>query len=169
MKNSLHYLYWLIIIVVISICGLSIFHSGYLNFQAYCSATGKRLTDQEKIELAIISLLKYYPKTQHQLARYYDAETRPTKEQMNEKSMPLLYRNVSDFKRLNPSCCQVTQQPDGFEFPRATILDRASGSKSSFVSIKFLLRFKGEDGHLISRQLRFTVAIKNCGLVWNGI
>ncbi|MDN2701265.1 hypothetical protein O0881_04545 [Janthinobacterium sp. SUN100] len=169
MKPTFSKFFFSVILIIIIGMLVHYLHLGYRNFQGYCSETNALISDEKKIDLAIIELFKYYPKTNSELRRRFDRNASPLSTEMAGENYPVPYKNISEFKDLNKNCCRVTQQPSDIEDARATLFDRAMGTKSSFVEIRYFILYIDSTGKRKMLQRETMYAITNCGIVWNGI
>jgi len=136
------------------------------NYEGFCHGSDFRLNDQAKIDRAIEHFFRFYPKNEEELTRFLKFEgMRGLKIQPG--NVPIPYKGVPEFKSVNENCCRVLSQPEDMEASRATLLDRITGSVSSFVQINYTLRYIDTHGIDHSQKAQTHYAINNCGLVWN--
>ncbi len=77
------------------------------------------------------------------------------------------YDDLADFKRHNADCCRVLRQVQGLEEVPASFFDRIMGTASSFVEIRFVVRYRDASGRQFERKRSVSYPITNCGVVWN--
>ena len=142
---------------------------GFQNYLGYCSRTSTRVPDEEKIRLAISFFLEYYPKDNSSLRRFLINNENYSSKDATEKYKPITYLGIDHFKKTNPDCCQVLRQPKTFDIGPASLIDRVLGGKSSFVEIRYLLKYFDAAGNIKQSEDNVTVAITNCGYVWSGM
>lgn len=144
-------------------------YRAYLNYGGYCLQNGRKISDNEKIRSAVDFLLNSrYPKNEERLKALLRSSDGKSGSDLDSAGTPIAYRDALDFIAVNRDCCQVLLQPRGIDFPPATFLDRITGQKSSFVEIQYFLRYVDNSGIAREEKRNLTVAIKNCGHVWNG-
>jgi hypothetical protein len=113
-----------------------------MNYQGYCSDTGKVMTDDELAAAAIEN------------AEWFVATGA-------DKSKPYIkYKNAKEFLELNPGCCELH-----VENPEMNWTDKASGSYRAWVEISFLARYHTPDGRITGEKASQFVILGNCGVV----
>lgn len=144
--------------------GMFAAYGGYLCYLAwltnngYCHAEGKYLTDDEKIRVALIDVLREYPPS------VIRTPIDPTKGgNLTVPKDPINYRDVNEFLYLNPDCCKVRPTETYTEGSTVTLLEKLTGTASSVIETNYLVRYRGEDG--LERSIKTTPSlhITNCG------
>jgi len=143
-------------------------YAGMRNYMGYCAATGVRQSDDERIRRAIEHFLIAYPKDEQSLSRYFQMDSDASGTAHRIKGTPIPYINAAQFRELNPDCCSVTPTPAELEHPPSAWLDRVFGATSSFVNIRYRLRYHDQEGVAKDEVKHTTSAISNCGHVWRG-
>lgn len=168
-KNNLTFTSKLFFLTAVLTCGFygqKTFKYFYRNYQGYCGETDVRFSDPEKIDRAIEHLFIFYPKDERKLNRFLKMEGLSQLE-LSSKKKPLLYKGVPDFLKINEDCCRVVFRPTDVEAAPATIFEKMTGSVSSFVEIKYFLRYTDDLNKIHAKKSEVTYAINNCGVVWN--
>lgn len=135
------------------------------NYSGYCSSTGLRLSDEEKIELAIKQVIR---KTSPGGELFIEVSGRAvsTGHRYNYDALP--YKNVDEFMSVNKNCCRVVEDwPEIGASPG--LYARITGEFSGFVRIDFLRQKVKGDGSVMREKNRNYVALTNCGRVWSGL
>lgn len=136
-------------------------HLVRLTYAGYCHAAEKYLTDDEKIRVALVDLLKKHPPV------VMRSSVEANVFNMSPPDNPILYRNVDDFLSRNPDCCSVRyhtfpapeMQPDVMP-PLSDIL---TGTATRVVIVTYLVRFKDERNVEQSVKTTTYLHINNCG------
>ncbi len=124
-----------------------------MNYFGFCHASGRFLTDREKIDAAIEDAIAPYPPPLASLGNYPPTE-------------PIPYASIAEFRRLNPDCCTLSKSAR--KAPDVSFLSRIKGTNSTYVLVNFLVRFRDEHGNPLSEPARTFSAITNCGHAWSG-
>ncbi|HSC74692.1 MAG TPA: hypothetical protein VLB90_00460 [Pseudomonadales bacterium] len=132
-----------------------------MNYTGYCHAEGRYLSDEEKIDLAIRDILQTYPPVLTENAVGVIHSKRPEN--------PVYYTDITEFKSSNNNCCNITQVGPEGKNDRASLYSRITGRISGFVHVKYLVRYKDEQGTGLSKSIDTYPAITNCGAIWSGI
>jgi len=157
-------------LLMIFICLLflfKLFYDGKRNYQGICSETQVKLSDAEKINLAIEALISYYPKDERVLNNFLREVANPESEKLSGKK-PIPYKDLDDFHDYNKDCCEVLPQSKDIDSPPVNIIDRLSGSLSSFVKVKYKIRYFDEFRNKQKVASEVTYRISNCGYIHNG-
>ena len=146
----------------------------------YCAEQNRVLTDQEKIETVVTTIIKY-PKITYRKAwqgepgegKFADGEwwlpfgkADGGGQKMKKPSTPIYYKNVKEFFTFNPSCCFVTQRYNSIYNiggDDVSFWDRRTGRKTAIVVVLWLLRYTDEDGMPQTKALERFQAVDNCG------
>lgn len=138
-----------------------------LNYTGYCYEQGRYLTDQEKIDIAVIDLLKNFP------ANPRGPQVPPWSPRYFLPRDATRAQSIEDFYAMHPNCCEVTDQAR-FDFlqsefiaspgQKVPLMMRLTGMVSSYVLIRYKLHYLDEDGEekLWKNDYSYT-AISNCG------
>jgi hypothetical protein len=155
-----------IALALLSIVGYQLIYKGYSNYQGYCSGLRDPLSEDRKINMAIKYLMQFYPKDETELRRFIrSSKGLAVSDTLNYA--PVAYKSVEDFRKINKNCCRVLWQVVGVEDVPASLFDRIMGTKSSFVEIEYLLRYRDSVGVFYELNRRTVYPITNCGKVWN--
>jgi hypothetical protein len=73
-----------------------------------------------------------------------------------------MYRDVEEFRRLNPECCELVSNPQSVSFTW-----ELSGYARATVRVRYLVRYLNDDGMMIADDAIAEVTISNCGKVTN--
>jgi len=109
----------------------------YSNYLGECSDTKTRVTDKEKIDAAIEKIFSYYPKNNQELHRWFAMPYLSAREGATPERYPIPYKDLEEFKAINPDCCRVVRQPSDVEDAPAALFDQLAGTKGSFVEVHF--------------------------------
>jgi hypothetical protein len=135
------------------------------NYLGYCSSTGRRLTDDEKIRIAVRTVIRENSPGGELFIQVSGRAVR-TGRRFNDDSLP--YVDVDDFLAINRNCCRVVDVwPEIGASPGWYA--RLTGEFSGFVRLDFLSRKKEDDGQVSEEKRRGYVALTNCGRTWSGI
>lgn len=136
-----------------------------MNYQGYCIAQGRQLTDEEKLRVAIAYELKQYPPA----VDYH----KPPPEKQNVAAgyflkpiNPIYYRDVDEFLAVNPGCCQLKLKRS-VDQPVLLFRERASGAVTSFARITYKVRFLDKDNNAQAIEHTTYPALSNCGVPFN--
>jgi len=141
-----------------------------LNYAGFCFSEMRFLSDQEKIKIAVQYIFERYPKVGDEA--WYSPLGSNSKI-MKIKSWPenpVPYKNLNEFFAINPNCCKVTQdyRSIGGEGDNTSAWGCISGKKSAIVGVRYLLRYRDENGDIQSKLKEIFPGISNCGeLNWN--
>lgn len=138
----------------------------YRNYQGHCLETSLKTNDRTIINNAIANLFIYYPKDEKSL-RYFLRASGASDSAISLSSKPINYGSIAEFTKLNNDCCQILSRPIDIEASPASFFERITGSVSSFVQVRYLLRYFDKAGQMQQRQMEVTYAVNNCGVVWN--
>jgi hypothetical protein len=134
-----------------------------MNYTGYCHAEGRYLSDEEKIDSAV----------QHVLAGYSTSVEFPVKivngsfqrgPKWDKSRNTIRYKDANEFFEENPDCCKFSMViGEGYT---ASIIDRIFGYISTFVTIRYKVRYFDDDNIERYNDGGQAVAIKNCGQAW---
>lgn len=156
-------LMWILFAAVLG-CGVYLGYLGWLTTRGYCHAEGKYLTDEEKIRVALVDLLRKYPPAV--------VDKTVTAGQGRGRSAPVnpvRYRNVDEFLFLNPDCCKVRSvtYPELDVSPECIgshdLVDTLMGVATCAIEVTYLVRFKDEHEAVQSIKTTGWLHISNCG------
>lgn len=150
-------------LIVISISAVYVVVRLGLNYSGYCYEQKRYLTDQEKIEIAVREILRFYPPTLTEYGVSQGGEN-VVRWFSPEKAIP--YQSVEDFFKINKECCEITDYEKG-DFgqkgERISRLNKLLGDTSDNVRVRYRVRYFDERGSLMTRQYESYIAISNCG------
>ena len=118
-------------------------------------------------------ILKYYPKEGD--GKLYNIESYEpyfNGIQMSPPKYPVPYQGVDEFFQLNPNCCRIVQYYTS-PYPkesgeRISFFDKVTGRKTGIVTIQYHIRYKAQNGEVLSKPWDYAVAVNACGeLVWD--
>lgn len=174
---------WIYLIIVPTLIILLISY-WYLNLppEGYCQTENRRLTDRERIEKVVRTVLNEYPRAftpewpgGSSEGTLSDGQWfKPTKKVgdgdiqiMYKPSQPIPYRDMKEFFELNPSCCYVTQNYHpayGEGGGLVSSWDRLTGEKSAIAVVTWKLRYIDNDGILQTEEAHESYRwMDNCG------
>lgn len=78
----------------------------------------------------------------------------------------ILYKNPDEFLLINSDCCTFLNR--GKKGYTPTFYQKASGTISRFLEIKYLVRLKSDQKNKHKNLHAIYVGISNCGRIWNG-
>jgi hypothetical protein len=85
---------------------------------------------------------------------------------VNIPKKPIYYNSIEEFKAINKDCCRL------FDFDmngdQAGFITRASGDLSTYVRVRYKVRYLNSDNELIEDMKEILVAVTNCGRGWQG-
>lgn len=152
------YAKWGLVLILLVLSARAAWWSGR-NYAGYCEAESRYLTDEEKINIAITDTLRSYPPP---LPKYgSDGGTRKVVD-IRPPAEPINYADLEEFLRLNKDCCALTKEVR--EGQSVTPISRLTGRISTFVTVKYLVRYRDHQGNIVSEPSETFRAISNCGL-----
>lgn len=171
-------LLWMLI-AVLCVMAIALGYRGYMNYRGYCWEEGRYLTTQEKIRRTVEDVLKKYPpnilpmesimvdgKIIQVPRSIEDFEKREPGRSwtMVKPQFPIPYKDVDDFLRANPDCCEVRSAMtfDGPEGRVATFFDRLAGREFDFIKVRYLVKYM-ENGKEKLTQTSYYAGLSNCG------
>jgi len=136
-----------------------------LNYLGFCFSQMHFLSDEEKLIIVVKDILA---------ADFaaVELEKLDINDERRKRYLPIdrvPYRNIDEFFVLNPNCCQVTinYKSIGGEGDTVSCWNRLTGFKSSVVGVRYLVRYRNNEGIIQSKQIEVFPGINNCGeLVW---
>jgi hypothetical protein len=141
-----------------------------LSFSGFCFEERRYLTDEEKINIAVLHVLRFYPPI---MRKEIVAEGDERKEILTggRPKAPIPYRDLKEFREVNPNCCRVVMQANhsGGEVGDVAFWQRLFGLTSCFVEVKYLVRYRDATGMVHFYTTETFPAISNCGYLWSGI
>jgi hypothetical protein len=139
-----------------------------LSYSGFCCTQGRYLSDEEKINIAVQYFLAAYPPViEHEVVNPDGSRKQVTA----PPPQAVRYRDVDEFFRLNPGCCEVVKEvkTSGGETLSLDFWNRLAGLSSSFVRVKYLVRYQDEQNTVRTHPVEAALAFSNCGHVWSGI
>nr|WP_315486112.1 hypothetical protein [uncultured Undibacterium sp.] len=147
-------------ILFVAVISIAVIYIGHKNYNGYCFAEGKYLTDAEKVRVAVADELSHYPPENISI---YSEEWKRRQWANQLPGEPIRYRDVDDFLTQNPDCCDITLTRKEIEWSDIPFADRATGAVSSFMGLKYWIRSRDSDGKIHEiKNLNYT-ALSNCG------
>jgi hypothetical protein len=154
---------YLLIIAVVSVFSLLVYIAWITapNYKGYCKITHSYLTDKEKINIAVKSVMSTYPPS----VEVFDTINNKKNIYWVVPERPLSYGSVKEFLEINPSCCEVSHVDDN-NYISSVFIYRAMGKLSALVNIVYKVRYYDGNGYLVEKNREEVVAITNCGKAW---
>ncbi|MGN5220455.1 hypothetical protein [Aeromonas veronii] len=135
-----------------------------LNYYGFCFKECRKLSEKEQISIAIDYLLKIYPPV---IDVYKESNGKAVVAERNIPSNPIYYGNAAEFAYLNKDCCRVTRTArKGYA---VRLEHRLLGSASTFVEVRYEVKYVDKSNIVRSVKKVNYVAISNCGNPWSGI
>jgi hypothetical protein len=138
-----------------------------MNYTGYCHAEGRYLSDEEKINSAIRFALYGYPPSISKEIEVNVNGTTQKHEYWYVPENPIKYKDIDDFMAINPGCCKLSMRTGEGDAP--SFLDRITGYVSTYVIVKFKVRYFDEQHLEKFANSGVAVAVKNCGESWSGL
>jgi hypothetical protein len=154
---------YLLIIAVASIFSLFVYIAWISapNYRGYCKAAHRYLTDEEKINSAVKTILAAYPPV---IDIYEIHGDEKVKVDVNIPKNPLYYKSVEEFLEVNPNCCKLSFDDKGYI--DSVLIYRAMGDLSTIVNVKYKVRYYDDNNDLNEEYRERLVAVTNCGRSW---
>lgn len=138
-----------------------------MNYSGFCHAEFRYLSDQEMIDATIQYVLDMYPPAISKKISIVDNDGKIQNVTRWYKPENVIdYKDISEFKSINPDCCRLTMIAGEGARPHA--IDRLFGKVASLVVITYKVRFF-ENGDETQAIDSIAVAVRNCGTVWSGL
>lgn len=151
---------FLVSIVFISAFFLSI---GKLSYSGFCFPELRYLSEREKTSAAIQYILQRYPPAIEQNKTSDSGDLSTFRDQPRH---PISYSGIEQFLKINSMCCELSDTAeDGY---RPSFLDRLFGYFSTFVRVRYSVRFYDEKNTESSKVDQYFVAVSSCGKPWEG-
>ncbi len=131
-----------------------------LSYTGYCFSEGKYLSDQEKLRLVVVHVLKEYPP---RLIVTYSEEDKRNHAGPRPSGKVIAYQDVDEFLLVNTPCCEVTKARKEYENSGPTFMEKLTGTVSSFVGMDYWVRYWGDAGKAKSIKTLGFYPISNCG------
>ncbi|WP_131190053.1 hypothetical protein [Stutzerimonas kirkiae] len=164
-RRFVRFVVLLALVLVVALL-LYYFYCGLRNYQGYCKETGKVMSDQEKIRVAVFRVIRLYPPVLNANVDFDDGRKAL---RFFKPENPILYDSSEQFLLINKDCCQVTYRDkgdfgkEGGEIP---LIERIMGWRSSNVRVRYQVRYWGEDGSVVSSEVDQFIPIENCAPVY---
>ncbi|HEY0488662.1 MAG TPA: hypothetical protein VGD30_04040 [Telluria sp.] len=152
---------------LIRMLGLAILFAGIggaagffsLNYQGYCFERGGVVSDQEKIEVAVGSLLGMLNAQKQGTPGASPAAGND----LEGGKQVIYYADAEEFFRVNPNCCSVSKEIHDEGRHRLDDIDRAFGFVSDFVTIKYVQRYRDDKGIEHQKTIKTHYVVDQCG------
>ena len=147
-----------------------LFFVARLSYSGYCFKEKRYLSDEEKINLAVQHVVRFYPPNIPYEIVVENGEQKKIRTGRSPKNS-LPYRDLKEFLELNPNCCRVVMRANFSDGERYIVefWDRLFGRTSCLVEVKYFVRYRDDAGVAHSYPAETFPAISNCGYLWNGI
>jgi len=142
--------------------GFCIWWSG-MNYAGYCHKEGRFLSDEEKIHSAIRYVLAGYPPSISNVEVIVNDAFQRGPSWAKPKNT-IKYKDVDEFQEINPNCCKLSMVIA--EGVRSSFIDRIAGYFSTFVIVRYKVRYFDDNNVEKHNDGGQAVAIKNCGQAW---
>jgi len=137
-----------------------------ISFNGFCFNERRFLTDEEKIDLVLDEVIKSYPPV---LVEHLTLNNGKIVSKWFHPKNAIAYKNKSEFFKINDKCCEIVnfgKGDFGLEGSPIPFFSKLSGGISTFVRVRYLVRFKYSNSNKIFESY---YAVSNCGRVWSGI
>lgn len=148
--------YWMVAFIVFVICSSgSLATINYLHKNSYCISELRYVSNQEMIDGAIA----YVMRPINALAAHGHG--------LNPGEQYIAYRDISEFKEVNPDCCKVLSgEEERLNVrPLYSSLDRIFGAYSVVVQVDYKIRYKTTSGLELERKEQTIAPVSACGRV----
>ena len=125
--------------------------------KGYCFAQSKYLTDDEKIRLALVNLLRKYPPA------VIKTPVTQIGWGLSVPKNPIYYRDVDEFLVFNPDCCKVNPAGKYTEGAGVTLIEQLTGTATGIVEVNYLVHYLDETNTAQSVKYVDYLHITNCG------
>jgi hypothetical protein len=85
---------------------------------------------------------------------------------VNIPKKPIFYNSIEEFKEINRACCKLSDVDENREYTE--LITRASGGLSTYVRVRYKVRYLNSDNELIEVMREILVAVDNCGRARQG-
>jgi hypothetical protein len=138
------------------------------NLMGYCKKEMRYLTDEEKIDSAIKYVMKSYHPVVEIPKKHEDNDVRMDEHKIHYElaKNPIYYNSIEEFKAINKDCCTLAED-DGSGY-RGGFYNRASGGLSTYVLVRYKVRYFDSDNEVKEKNTDLTVAVSNCGMAYIG-
>jgi len=147
---------WMIVFFVFVICpSVSLAVVNYLHKNSYCISQSRYVSDQEMIDSAIAYVMRPI--------NAFAAHGRG----LNPGEQYIAYRDISEFKEVNPNCCSVLSGEEVRRkvHPLYGSLDRIFGAYSVAVQVDYKIRYRTSSELELEREKKTIVPVSACGRV----
>lgn len=127
-----------------------------LNYSGFCMSQGRWLSDEEKIRLAIKSLIQQ------------DTVLIETPEKGTQQFKAVKYTEVDQFLNKNPNCCK-TEIRVGDDFVPRNYFTAIAGKHADNIRIEYIANYLDQDNKIQSQKVKIVPLISNCGKVRFGM
>ncbi len=142
-----------------------------LNYLGFCYSQKRFLSDEEKLNIVVKEILaseaerfKYYKRV-ISLDKNNERRMQLEKEYPGE---PVPYRDINEFFFLNPGCCAVgTELTFEGAISHLSHWNRLVNTISLVVTIKYLKRYRDNEGVIQTKPVKHDWLITNCGNIWD--
>lgn len=125
------------------------------------------MSDEEKINSAVQFVLDRYPPSINKVIEKNINGSIQKIDHWYKPERPIKYRDVQEFRIINPDCCVFSLQTG--EGMKPSKLDRIIGNFSTYVIVKFKVRYYEGIDLEKTEDSGEAVAVKNCGKSWSGL
>jgi hypothetical protein len=132
--------------------------ASWLSYAGLCFSQNRFLSNAELFDAAISEVIR---RPSHQIVT-----SRPGG--VTFRSVNLLkYKDVAEFRQLNPNCCKLVPHNIRDRGPFVDFSDRLFGGAAKIVSVTYTVEFTEEGGQSQSVSATEEYAISNCGRAWD--
>lgn len=135
-----------------------------MNYNGYCHAEGRYLSDEERINSAVQYVLASYPQSVSNVEVIVNDAFQRGPNWVKPKQT-IKYKDVGEFLEINLNCCELSMAL-GVEAEPTSLLDRITGYISTFVIVRYKIRYLDDDNIEKYNDGGQAVSIKNCGQAW---
>lgn len=141
-QTALRLFAWAVVVaIILALLGLL-----YLIYNGYCWKTKSFMTDDEKIEAAIRS-----------------AMASANSVIIGSDKTPVPYKDIEDFRRANPDCCQI-RGADSEGYPPLGFFARITGAVHDWVRVAYAKRYAYPDGRREDKNVANLIFLNACGV-----
>ena len=116
------------------------------------------LSNDEYVDIAIARMIN---QDRYQLVTSSPSEVR------FQSVKVVKYKDIADFRRLNPGCCKFVPHNPGSEMRPVTFSDQLFGHAAKSVLLTYVLNYLDEGGAAKATDATAQLTIGNCGRIMN--